>query len=579
MNSEEDIESFIFIQGLENAVLFKGKANPKAIIGKVIAKFPEVKKDMQHYMNSINNIVKQINDLNPDEQENKLRELNPKFFEKSKEKKPVKEKKKLPELSNVDNKIITRFEPAPSGYLHLGHLYAIIPNFEYVNEYGGEFILRIADTNPDNISKENYDKVIEDIKWITDNYDFKVYYQSRRIELYYEYLEKIINKERAYVCFCDGDTFKQYNDASKPCPHRNSSVEENIGHYKKMLEDKYKQGQAVVRFKGDLDNKNPALRDFTLARINKTQHPMAKDNYVLWPTMHLAVAVDDIEMKLTHVIRGKDHEINMLRQKMIHELLGLKSPEYFHLGRVKFTDITLSKTEFSNNIKEGKYTGWDDPRIPTLVSFKRRGYRAKAFREMIVEMGAVSKRDSKISYEEYLKNLNFHNKKILEKESDRFFFISDKVEIEIMNKENIDFQEITHPKHPEDKSRGFRKFKLHNKYYIEKNDFDNLEKNDIFRMMHFGNFEVVNKEKDKIEVKFLSKEYSKEIKIKSNIHFLEIENYENCKIIMPDNSTLEGISENTGNIKIDETIQFERFGFVRFDRKEQETKFYYFAHR
>lgn len=578
MINEEEFENFVTQISLENAITYSGDANPKALLGKIIPKFPEIKEDMQHYMNSINNIVKQINLLNLEEQKEKLQRINPNFFDKKEKKVEVKSKDELPDLKDHKGKIRTRFPPAPSGHLHLGHLFGIVFNYEYVKKYGGEFILRFEDTNPENIDIKNYDKIIEDVKWITDDSIDEIYYQSDRIEIYYKYLRTLVEKGDAYICECNVEKFKELIEKSNSCPHRKLPLKLQIENYEKFFNGKYKEGEAIVRFKADINNKNPALRDFPIARLKDEKHARLESKYKLWPMYNLCVAIDDSLMDINYIIRGKDLEIGGTRQDMIKEALNLKKAPYFHYGRMGFVDIELSKSKLTKRIEDKEYTGWDDPRVPSLLAYKKRGYKAEAFRKMIVKMG-ISKRDSKITSEEYHKNLNFFNKQILEKEADRFFFIEEPFEIEINNIKEFNEKEIVLPKHPTDGSKGFRKFKVSNSYFLEKKDTENLEKKDIVRLMHFANFEVENKTESKIILKFLGKNYSKELNYKKTIHFLPKDDYEEIEIILPDNETLKGISEKLPNLKEGESIQFERYAFLRFDNNSSDKKIFYYTHR
>lgn len=579
MVNQNEFDDFVYLQALENAANYAGKANPKALIGKVVPKFPAIKNDMNKYMADIENIVNQVNSISHEEQINKLKQLNPQFFDKSKEEKKEEKKDGLPNLQDTENGVVVRFEPAPSGYLHLGHLFSIVANYEIKKKYGGKFILRIADTNPDNISLENYNQVIEDVKWICEKDIDEIFYQSDRIDIYYKYLRTLVETSHAYVCECDGETFKAFTDNKEECPHRKIPLEKQIEMFDNFMNGKYKAGEAVVRFAADIENKNPALRSFSLARINDNPHARAKDKYRVWPTMHLAVAIDDILMNLTHVIRGKDHEINMERQMMIHKALGMKSPHYFHTGRMKFEDIVLSKSQLSEMIENKIYTGWDDPRVPSLVSYRKRGYKPEAFRKFILSLG-ISKRDSKITDEEYHKGLNFFNKQILEKEANRAFFVHNPKKVIIENIEDYPEKEIIMQKHPDIKERGHRVFDVEKEYFIDSIDFNNIEKDDIFRLMHFGNFKVIEKNENEMKIKFISKEYNKDLELKRNIHFVPVNNCERIEVVMQDASKLKGVCEIIENPKVNTSFQFERFGFVKYDRKNQaDTKVFYFTHR
>ena len=173
----------------------------------------------------------------------------------------------------------------------------------------------------------------------------------------------------------------------------------------------------------------------------------------------------------------------------------------------------------------------------------------------------ISKRDSKITSAEYHKGLDYFNKQILEVECDRAFFVHNPKKVHIINVKDYPQKQITLPKHPEDKKKGERHFKLTNEYLIDSIDFDNIEQGDLIRLMHFGNFFVDKKTKDQLELTFKSKEYSKDIGIKTNIHFVPTD-AKKCTIVMQDNSKLNGVCEDLDNIKENTSLQFERFGFV-----------------
>ena len=574
MTNFEKFEDFVFEQALENAVSFKGAANPKALIGKCMPKFPEMKQQMGEFIPRLNAIVEQVNSFELEEQTKKLLKIKPDFFEEKKEKKVPNKTDGLPKLENTENGVIVRFPPAPSGHLHLGHLFGVVANYEIKKKYGGKFILRFEDTNPDNIDISNYEKVIEDVNWITDNGVDEVFYQSDRMEIYYKYLRTLFDLNECYVCECDSETFKAFTDAKEQCPHRKMNSED-----KKKLFEKFMSGdfEGVLRSKADIDNKNPALRTFPLARINSNSHARAGSKYKVWPNYNLACAVDDSLMELTHVVRGKDLEIGEDRQKMLHKALGLKSPEYFHYGRMKFEDVDLSKTKLSQAIEEGKYSGWDDPRVPSLLAYKKRGYKAEAFRNLILALG-ISKRDSRITSTEYHKQLDFFNKQILEKEATRYFFVHNPKKIHIKNLNEIEDKEIISPKHPEDKSFGNRVFDVQSEYIIDSLDFNAFNEGDLFRLMHFANFKILSKTDDTLEVEFVSKEYSKDLGTKRNIHFLQTGKTQACVVVLQDNSKIKGFTEELGNPKVGDAIQFERFGFVRYDSEKNGIREFRFTH-
>ena len=179
-----------------------------------------------------------------------------------------------------------------------------------------------------------------------------------------------------------------------------------------MLNKKgFKPGEAVLRFKSSegMSHKNPAMRDFPLARINETKHPRQKNKYRVWPLMNLSVSVDDIEMKMTHIIRAKEHIDNAKRQEMIFKALGKKFPWVGFLGRYHFKDLELSASKITQDIEKGKYSGWDDPRLPTVASLKKRGYKPEAFWRFAEHRG-LSEVDKTIDKKEFFRLLDSFNK-------------------------------------------------------------------------------------------------------------------------------------------------------------------------
>ena len=178
-----------------------------------------------------------------------------------------------------------------------------------------------------------------------------------------------------------------------------------------MLNDKgYGVGEAVLRFKSNMKDKNPAMRDFPLARINLNKHPLQGNKYRVWPLMNLAVTVDDMEMNVTHIIRAKDHRDNANRQKLIFEVLGKKFPWTGFLGRIHFKDMNLSTSEMRKEIDNGEYSGWDDVKLPTLVSLRKKGYSPEAFWKFAEQIG-LNEIDKKMDKKEFFLLLDGFNKR------------------------------------------------------------------------------------------------------------------------------------------------------------------------
>ena len=402
---------------LKNAVEHEGRAVAGSVISGLF-NHGLTKDSIKDVMPLVNAILREVNATSITEQEKELEKLNDLIGHRP-------EREGLPELENVlKNGIVTRFSPSPSGPMHLGHILTGMLSSLYVKKYGGKFYLQIEDTNSDNIYPPAYKMLKDDADFIFGNVT-EVIIQSDRMKIYYKYLEKLLDLDSVYICTCDSEKFKKLADSSKPCPCRSLDKKENIKRWKKMLSKTgYKEGEAVVRFRSELNNPNPAFRDFPLARINLTKHPRQGKKYRVWPLMNLCVTVDDIELKKTHIIRAKEHRDNATRQKMVYQALGLidKYPQVYFLGRYNFTDLAISDSKTKKAISEGKYSGWDDIRLPFVVPLRKRGYLPEAFEKVVVQRG-LSEVDKVISQKDFFEVLNNFNREILREKSRKADFL------------------------------------------------------------------------------------------------------------------------------------------------------------
>jgi len=352
------METLIKKYALQNAIKFNGKPSAGAVIGKILGEKPGLKKNIKEIAKKVNETIKEISSLSLEEQKILLEKEAPELL---KEKNHKKKERILPNLKNTKN-LIMRFEPSPSGPLHIGHAYVLSLNSEYCRKYKGKLILRIGDTNPEKIYEPAYKLIEEDANWVTKNNISKVIIQSDRLETYYKYMEKLLELEKAYICTCNPEKYKELITKQQACPCRELKQK---GRWEEMFKG-YKQGEAVARIKTDLNHKNPAMRDFPVFRINDSKHPKKGKRYRVWPLMNMAVTVDDIETKVTHVIRAKDHQDNALRQKYIYNYLKKPFPEAIFVGRINFKGMAVSCSKTRPLIDNKTYTGWDDIRLPFL---------------------------------------------------------------------------------------------------------------------------------------------------------------------------------------------------------------------
>jgi glutamyl-tRNA synthetase len=397
----EKLEKKIRAYALKNAIAHEGKAMQGPVMSSLFSEGLD-KKEVGKQAKKISEIISEINSLDLEEQKKQFEKL----------KKDISEREThegLDELPNTEKGVTMRFRPAPSGPLHLGHIISNLSSSLYVKKYGGKLYIIIDDTDPTTVLLNAYKDIPRDCDWLFGNVS-EYLISSDRMSLYYKYVEKLIDKKSAYVCTCPQEKFRKFVEDKKDCPCRKLTFKENTERWNKMLDKKgFKEGDAVLRFKSDMKHKNPAMRDFPLARINETKHPRQGTKYRVWPLMNLAVAVDDMELKMTHIIRGKDHRDNAERQRMIFEVFNKKFPWVFFIGRFKFTDLIMSKRKLTAAIKSGEFSSEEDERIPTIASLRKRGYQPKAFAEFIEQRG-LSEVDKVMNSKEFFQLLNNFNR-------------------------------------------------------------------------------------------------------------------------------------------------------------------------
>lgn len=548
---------------LQNGIKFE-TVSAGAVISRIIGEHPGVKKDLAVVQKELQKIIKEVNAMSKEERLEELKEHAPELLEEKK----VERREGLKDLPKAGKNVVLRFAPSPSGPLHIGHSYIASLNAQYKKQYGGKLILRLEDTNPDNIDTDAYRMIPEDMKWLTEDGVDETIVQSDRMETYIAYIVKLLDEGHAYVCTCATEVFKEKLSRSTPCECRNLPTKIHLERWHKMLTE-WDDGHAVVRFKSDIKDPNPAMRDFPLFRINTTEHPRQKFKYRVWPLMNFAVAIDDMEMGVTHKLTGKDHADNTKRQAMIQKALKSNSPVGIFVGRINFQGFDLSTTQTKATIKQQKYTGWDDIRIPFLRAMKRKGYQAAALRKFAVSMG-VTETDKTVSQEEFIKTLNAFNKEIIDPIAHRYFCIRDPVKITVKNAPALEFEQDLHP----DNKHGGRPFKTHTDFSIERDDYNNLKDDEVVRLMGCLNFTKKGK-----YFEFVSKEYGEFKQVgKKQIHWLPFDSKQitNITIKLDSNEDIKCIAEKAvENIKPDQILQFERFGFCRCDAP----KSFWFTHR
>lgn len=553
----------IYKYTLKNAADF-GKANPKAVMGKILGERPEFRSRAKEIIPLIDEMVAKVNAMSAEEVQAQVSKFD--FVQKAEKKKDY-----LPELKNAGN-VKMRFAPNPSGPLHLGHCRAAILNDEYVKRYGGKLVLRLEDTDPNRVDPDAYDMIEEDLKWLGVKVDEKII-QSERLSIYHERCRELIEQGHAYVCTCEGEEFQKLRNKKETCPCRENDMEKNEDRFSRMFSD-YKEGEAVVRLKTDMDIPDPAMRDFPIMRISETPHPRVKENQV-YPLMNFSVPVDDHLLGITHVLRGKDHIANTRKQDFIYNYFDWPIPEYIHYGRLKIEDVALSTSAISKGIKEGTYSGWNDVGLGTIRALARRGFQPEAIRKAMLDVGV---KGSDISFS--WKNLNAFNKDIIEEAADRYFFVGNP---RLMVIEGAPLLEGHAPLHPQHLERGKRNISIipegnTSEVLISTDDAKKLKNGSFIRLMEAFNIEIIRIMEEKILAKYHSIELEVAREKKAQlIHWVPHGGIP-TKVVAPEGEIIGMAEKDFEFVEVGDIIQFERFGFVKVDKKNQATVVVY-AHK
>ncbi len=578
LENDNDLKETIRKTALLNAVSHDGKAQAGALVGKILGERADLRSKVKELSAVINTVVNEINSLPLSEQ----KAIVEKNWPETQKKKEV-EEKKLPPLPEAGKykQIVTRFSPNPDCVLHLGSARAILLSHEYARIYNGKFILRFEDTDPKvkRPSLRFYDNIRGDLKWLGCKVD-EEYIQSDRLPIYYEYTEKLIGDGNAYVCECKAEEFHNITLSKQACPCRDLPASEQLERWHRMLDGGYKEGEAVVRVKTELEHPNPAIRDWPALRIIDTKkypHPRVGSKFIVWPLYNLAAGLDDHLMGMTHIIRGKEHYTNMVRQKYMYQHLGWEYPQAIHYGRLKITGAFLSKSKIVQGVKDGTYTGYDDPRLGTFAALRKRGITQEAIKKMIVDVG-IKPNDVTLSWE----NLYAYNRKILDAASNRYFFVSQPIELKVLGlPKTFQAKLLLHPDKPE---RGFREYSVDPQgtekaacFWISTKDAGPLEVGKMVRLMELFNIKVDSKTDNLVTATFASESYDDVRKIKVQlIQWIPRGEEFPCEVVMPDASVTEGFCESAcKKLKPDNIIQFERFGFTRIDQVNNKMVTYY----
>ncbi|MEM3362054.1 MAG: glutamate--tRNA ligase [Candidatus Anstonellaceae archaeon] len=577
----EEIEEEIKIQVLKNALEYK-KADPTKIIGKIISKFPEKKSEIKQLMQMIQKECYRINNLSKEEFEEEIKKYN---IQKEEKKVDAEEQRKIVLPQAKIGEVVTRFPPEPSGYLHIGHAKAAFLDYFAAKEYNGKMLLRFDDTNPQKAKQKYVELIKEELKWLEIE-PFAQSYSSDYMEKFYFYAFEMIKVGRAYVCKCSSEEIKENRLNKRRCGCTKKTARSNIDDFQAMINGEYNPEEAILRFVGDMESENTTLHDPTLFRIIKIPHYRQKEKYSCWPTYDFAAPILDSIEGVTHAMRSKEYELRDELYYKILEVLKLRKPLIISFSRLAIKGMPVSKRLINPLIEQKIVEGYDDPRLPTLAAFRRRGISPKAIREFVLSFGLT-----KVESEPNLEKLLAINKKLIDPICERRFFVPKpyaKIKVNFLEKTKL----IKIKNHPI-KDLGYRERKITQDelIYVPKKDVEEIEIGQIIRLKDFCSIKITKKEIKENEL-YLEAEEIKlaEVGEEKKVQWVGEKEKILAKVYVPkelyvgekfnENSLeiIEGVAEsNCASDNENKIVQFERFGFVRLDKKERDYLIYIFS--
>jgi len=382
-----------------------------------------------------------------------------------------------------DGRVHTRFPPEPNGYLHIGHAKSICLNFGVAQDYqGGICNLRFDDTNPEKEDVEYTDSIQSDVKWLGFDWEDRLYFSSDYFEKLFEFAKQLIRDEKAYVDHLTADEIREYRgtltEPGKPSPYRDRSVEENLDLFDRMRAGEFAEGECLLRAKIDMASPNMNMRDPAVYRIKKASHHRTGDDWCIYPMYDYTHCISDALEGITHSLCTLEFEDHRPLYDWFLDQLPIEChPQQIEFARLNLNYTVTSKRKLNELVTEGLVSGWDDPRMPTIVGMRRRGYTPEAIRDFCSRIG-VTKTDTVIDVG-VLENCVRED---LDKRTRRVLAVLDPLKVVIENYPEGDVEQLDAPYHPNDPSMGQRQLPFSKVLYIEKSDFMEDPPKKFFRL-------------------------------------------------------------------------------------------------
>ena len=392
----------------------------------------------------------------------------------------------------VYDHVHTRFPPEPNGFLHIGHAKSILLNYGMAKEYNGKFNMRFDDTNPTKEKSEFMDAIIEDVKWLGADYEDRLFYASDYFEEMYEDAVKLIKKGKAYVSELTADEMREYRgtltEPGRDDPNRNRSVEDDLRLFEEMKSGSVPDGAMTLRAKIDMASPNINMRDPIIYRVAHMSHARCGDKWCIYPMYDFAHPIEDAIEGITHslcTLEFEDHRplYDWVKTECEYE----NPPRQIEFAKMYLNNVVTGKRYIKRLVEEGIVDGWDDPRLVTIASLRRRGFTPESIK-MFVDMCGISKAQSTAEYA----MLEYCIREDLKLKAKRMLAILDPVKLIIDNYPEGEIEYLDIENNKEVPEMGSRKIPFGKELYIEREDFMEEPPRKYFRLFPGNEVRLMN---------------------------------------------------------------------------------------
>ena len=379
-----------------------------------------------------------------------------------------------------ENRVHTRFPPEPNGYLHIGHAKAICLSFGIADEFGGKCNLRFDDTNPIAEEEEFVQSIQADVEWLGYAWD-NLCFASDYFQQMHDYAVDLINKGSAYVCDLTPEKIQKtrgtLTQPGEDSPFRDRSVAENLDLFQRMANGEFEDGSRTLRAKIDMAHPNMNMRDPVIYRILKAYHHRTKDDWCIYPMYDWAHGLEDSIEGITHSLCSLEFEDHRPIYDWFLDELDVYHPQQIEFARLNLSYTVMSKRKLKRLVEDGHVSGWDDPRMPTISGYRRRGYTPTSIRKFMDEIG-VAKRDNVMEVTKLESTL----REDLNKRCERRMAVLNPLKVVITNYPEDESETLSAVNNPEDETAGRREVPFSNELYIERDDFMEDPPKKFFRL-------------------------------------------------------------------------------------------------